>query len=78
MTNISIKFHRNSLRRCGDDPLYSHLIERLLDLVEVIEVVLHRHTDGVNSMRAHQPLPGQQLIQVMLLNATSKSKSVCW
>ena len=48
--------------------LSSYLIEGLLDLVKVIEIVLNCHTDGVHSMRAGQPLPGQQLIQVMLLN----------
>ena len=58
--------------------LQSYLIEGLLDLVEVIEVVLHRHTDGVHSVRAHQPLPGQQLVQVMLLSAMSKSVSSCF
>lgn len=54
----------------------SYLIEGFLDLVEVIEVVLHCHTDGVHSMRACQPLPRQQLIQVMLANAMSKSKQL--
>ena len=48
--------------------LCSHLIAGFLDLVEVVEVIFHRHTDGVDSVRAHQPLPGQQLIQVILLN----------
>lgn len=54
--------------------LSSYLIEGLLDLVKVIEIVLHCHTDGVHSVRAGQPLSGQQLIQVMLLNKMSKSK----
>ena len=45
---------------------HSYLVEGLLDLVEVVEVILHRHTDGVHSMRSRQPLPGQQLVQVML------------
>lgn len=46
-----------------------YLIERFLNLVEVIEIVLHRHTDGIHSMRARQPLPGQQFVQVTLENA---------
>ena len=45
----------------------AHLIVRLLDFGKVIEVVLHRHTDGVNRMGASQPFPSQQLVQVMLL-----------
>lgn len=54
--------------------LSSDLVKGLLDLVEVIEVVLHCHTDGVHSMRAHQPLPGQKLIQVILINTGSHSR----
>ena len=75
-----MKFHRNLLSLYGDtllrayNLLQSYLIERFLDLIEVIEVVLHCHTDSVHSMRAYQPLPGQQLIQMMLVNATSRSQ----
>lgn len=50
-------------------PLISYLIKGFLDLVEVIEVVLHSYTDGVHSMRTCQPLPCQQLIEVVLIKA---------
>lgn len=50
-----------------EPPLISYLIEGFLDLVEVIEVVLHSYTDGVHSMRTCQPLPCQQLIEVVLI-----------
>jgi hypothetical protein len=41
-------------------------IERLLDLGEIVEVILDCHTDGVHCMGPSQPLPGQQLIEMML------------
>lgn len=76
MKNICIKSPRKALRCCREDQLYSYLIKRFLDLVEVIEVVFHCHTDGVHSMRACKPLPGQQLIQVTLVNK-HPSQSQC-
>lgn len=51
--------------------LISYLIKGLLDLVEVIEVVLHCHTDGVHSMRACEPLPSEKLIEVILMDKRS-------
>lgn len=66
----------NDSLRClhGSRDLPSYLIEGFLDLVEVIEVVLHCDADGVHSMRASHPLPGQKLSQVMLFNAIKKKK----
>lgn len=49
-------------------------IERPLDLGEVVEVILDGHTDGVHCMGPRQPLPGQQLTEMMLWREKSPLK----
>lgn len=65
-------FHLIGLYQLIDFSMYR--IERPLDLGEVIEVILDGHTDGVHCMGPRQPLPGQQLTEMMLWREKSPLK----